>query len=78
MFDSIKRFGIIACLSLGLAFLMAMPVDVHAQAATGGIRGAVTDVTGAALPGATVTAKNPATGLESKTTTNSEGYFSIP
>src|SRR5262245_56801756 len=45
------------------------------QAATGNIRGAVTDPNGEALPNATVTIKNVETGLERKLTTNSEGLY---
>ena len=78
MFASMKRLGGLVSLLLGLAVLMMTPVEVRGQAATGGIRGSITDSNGAALPGATVTAKNPATGIETKTTANSEGYFSVP
>jgi len=46
-----------------------------AQAATGNIRGAVTDPNGEALPNATVTIKNVETGLERKLITNSEGLY---
>lgn len=49
-----------------------------AQSATGGIRGVVTDATGASLPSATVIAKNLATGVEVKTTTTGEGFYSVP
>ncbi|MBI1760285.1 MAG: TonB-dependent receptor [Acidobacteria bacterium] len=57
--------------------LLAAPLS-FAQSATGGIRGSVTDPNGAAIPNATITAKNPATGLELKTTSNSEGLYSVP
>src|SRR5262249_32540903 len=49
-----------------------------AQTATGGLRGVVTDPSGAALHGANVVARNSATGTEIRTTTNSEGIYSIP
>src|SRR5262245_48779126 len=45
------------------------------QAATGNIRGAVTDPNREALSNATVTIKNLETGLERKLTTNSEGLY---
>jgi carboxypeptidase family protein len=45
------------------------------QAATGNIRGAVTDPNGEAVSNATVTVKNVETGLERKLTTNSEGLY---
>jgi carboxypeptidase family protein len=45
------------------------------QAATGNIRGAVTDPNGEAVTNATVTIKNVETGLERKLTTNSEGLY---
>ncbi|QQS48981.1 MAG: TonB-dependent receptor [Acidobacteriota bacterium] len=49
-----------------------------AQSATGGLRGVVTDVDGASLPGASVMARNAATGAELRTTTNSEGVYTFP
>src|SRR5512145_2805047 len=45
------------------------------QAATGNIRGGVTDPNGEAVPNTTVTIKNVETGLERKLTTNSEGLY---
>ena len=45
------------------------------QAATGNIRGAVTDPNGEAVSNATVTIKNIGTGLDRKLTTNSEGLY---
>lgn len=56
--------------------LMAMPSDVSAQAG-GGIRGTVTDAAGAVVPGATVTAKNVATGVETKRQTTDSGLYVI-
>jgi hypothetical protein len=50
----------------------------YAQGSTGSITGAVLDPTGAVIAGATVTAKNVATGAESKTTSTSGGTFTIP
>ncbi|MFN0123293.1 MAG: TonB-dependent receptor domain-containing protein, partial [Blastocatellia bacterium] len=58
--------------------LVLLPTQAFSQSATGGIRGAVTDANGAALPNATVAAKNAATGLDLKTTTNSEGIYAFP
>lgn len=58
--------------------LVLSAATMLAQTATGGIRGAVTDASGAALPGATVIAKNLATGFETRTTATSEGIYSIP
>ena len=57
--------------------LCAMATSALAQTASGGLRGAITDATGAALPNATVTAKNIATGAEFKTTATSDGAYSI-
>jgi len=49
---------------------------VHAQAtATGNLVGVVTDATGAALPGATVTATNKGTNAQRTVTSNSSGQY---
>jgi hypothetical protein len=62
----------------GVVGLCSCPSTGQAQTATGGIRGTVSDAAEAAIPGATITARNPATGAESKTVTNSEGLYTLP
>lgn len=49
---------------------------LHAQA-LGGVNGTVTDSTGASVPGAKITALNPATGVSAHATTSSVGTFTI-
>ncbi|MCX7753590.1 MAG: Plug and carboxypeptidase regulatory-like domain-containing protein, partial [Blastocatellia bacterium] len=66
------------CLILGAAFLPYLTTPIAAQTTTGGLRGVVMDVTGAIVPGATVVAKNVATGVEHRTTATSEGIYTIP
>jgi outer membrane receptor protein involved in Fe transport len=51
---------------------------VMAQATTGSLTGSVMDVSGAVIPDADVTAKNVGTGIETKTKSNSDGYYNIP
>src|ERR1700733_4158260 len=64
--------GIVACLlaSFFCSFL-------HAQA-TGSISGTVSDATGSAVRGATVTVKAPATGLSRSATTDEKGEYVVP
>ncbi|MBA4183627.1 MAG: carboxypeptidase regulatory-like domain-containing protein, partial [Acidobacteria bacterium] len=56
--------------SVGAAF-------AQAQASTADLRGLVTDPNDAIVPGATVTAKNAATGITRTVTTNDEGTYQI-
>jgi outer membrane receptor protein involved in Fe transport len=63
---------------LSVVMLLLSAPSLFAQSATGGIRGAVNDANGAALPNAAVTAKNVATGVDLKTTSNSEGIYAFP
>ncbi len=69
-----RRALIILCLSVGSSpSLLAQRSD---RAIVGGV---VTDAQGAALPGATVTVRNEATGVQSVTATNNAGaYTSAP
>ena len=57
------------------ALLTATPL--HAQVATGTILGNVTDSSGAAVPGATVTATNVDTQLSRDTTTDESGQYAL-
>jgi hypothetical protein len=66
-------------LKLTLAFavmLVASAVCASAQT-TGSISGSVLDEKGAAIPGATVTARNPETNLSRVTQTDSDGRYSL-
>jgi hypothetical protein len=65
-------------LSVALLFFFSLsPNAARAQTVTGNITGAVTDPSGAALVGATVTAHNVRTGVESRATTNQAGVYNI-
>jgi outer membrane receptor protein involved in Fe transport len=73
-----SKSGIVATVLIGAAMLFCFSMAALAQTATGGLRGVITDASGAALPGATVTARNVATSVETKTTATGEGVYSIP
>lgn len=63
-----------------LCFTLALtpaPLMAQSQASTGQIAGSVVDNQGAVISGATVKAKNSATGLEQSATTSDAGLFSI-
>ena len=55
-----------------------LPAPAHAQATRGTILGTITDQTGAALPGATVTATETRTNVSHNTVTNETGNFTFP
>ncbi|NDQ55549.1 MAG: TonB-dependent receptor [Acidipila sp.] len=57
--------------------LCVLPMMSYAQAISGDIVGTVTDKSGGAVPGATVTAENVATGVKSSTTTNDHGEYRL-
>ena len=63
---------------LAIAVLLGLTPVLQAQVTSGSIFGSVTDQTGALVPGATVTATAPATGVTRTTTSNSGGTFSLP
>src|ERR1044072_3347196 len=61
-----------------LALLIALvPVALFAQSSNGSISGVVSDDSGAALPGVTVTATNTATGVARTTVSNATGHYQI-
>jgi len=65
----VKR-AVVLCLIVAASL---WPRPVAAQAVTGTILGSVTDTTGAAVPGATVTLTNLGTGLTRTVVTDSVG-----
>src|SRR6266540_3978049 len=74
-----KSLGKLAAFSLSLMmmlFIFSMPV--MAQATTGELKGTVVDQNGAAVPGATVTAKNDDTGIETTVTAGGDGGYDFP
>jgi hypothetical protein len=74
-----KKLSFIAIkLLIGLVLVLSLSHTAKGQTTTGGIRGVITDSTGAVLPNAKVTAKNLATGLVLQSTSNGEGIYSFP
>ncbi len=64
--------------ALAACVLLAMAASASAQTATSTVVGLVTDTSGAALSGATVTARHVATGTTRSVTTDSVGRYSLP
>src|SRR5437879_8522024 len=60
-----------------LTLFLVCAVAAIAQTGTSNITGSVRDVNGAVVPGATVTAKNEATGVTSTQTTNDSGLYAF-
>ncbi|HWW59818.1 MAG TPA: carboxypeptidase regulatory-like domain-containing protein, partial [Thermoanaerobaculia bacterium] len=60
-----------------LLTILLLPVVAFAQSSNGSISGSVTDDSGAAIPGVTVTATNLATGATRSAQSNTTGYFQI-
>lgn len=73
---SFRSLGVVACL-LATSFLGNSPA-AKAQTFRGTILGTITDSSGAAIPGATVTIKNVDTGLTRKVTTAEDGSYAAP
>src|SRR5687767_1958297 len=67
-----KRFQFLAGL-----IVLTLATPVLAQRITAGIRGTVTDSSGATVPGATVTIKGEGTGLTRSATTNAAGQYNF-
>ena len=55
-----------------------LPLGAQTQAINGSIRGRITDPAGSAIPAATVTVTNTATGFTRDAQTGDDGYFVIP
>jgi len=68
--------------NIGLLFLLLLvalaPLPAFAQSSNGTISGTITDDTGAALPGVSVTATNVATSVTRTVVTNATGHYDTP
>jgi hypothetical protein len=58
--------------------MMSCAAQAHAQVVGANLAGTVKDASGAAVPGATVSVKNVATGTVRELTSDSAGYYSLP
>src|SRR5258706_3455597 len=67
-----------AVTTLGALVFFMFSILAYGQAQSGTLRGTVTDPNGGVVAGATVTAKNSASGVSTPTTTNGEGNYQIP
>jgi hypothetical protein len=70
-----KTFQLCSLLAVILTF--ANVAFGQAQSAAADLQGVVKDATGAVVPNATVTARNPATNLSRTATSNDEGFYRI-
>jgi hypothetical protein len=64
--------------AVGALFLLLCAPAIYGQGAVGTLNGTVLDQAGAVVPGATVVARNIATGVETSTTTTSAGAYTLP
>jgi len=70
--------SVLACISVAILFFCCEGARAQNAISGGSISGVVTDASGAAVPGATITASNPATGVAAKTRSNSSGFYNFP
>jgi hypothetical protein len=75
MKQSFLRSAVQLCCSLLVVFFFALPA--FAQQTLGALNGTVLDPTGAAVPGATVTATDAAINVSRSTTTQGNGFYQI-
>ncbi|MEO6487922.1 MAG: carboxypeptidase-like regulatory domain-containing protein, partial [Thermoanaerobaculia bacterium] len=71
-----RSASIVLVVLLSVLTLAALPLS--AQTVTGTLQGTVTDSSGSALPGVTVTIRNSETGLERVVVTDERGFFNAP
>ena len=73
-----KRLAFGFSVVVALAISLSVSVCVYAQVAGATLSGTVSDSSGAAMPNATVSIKNTATGVARDVTTDAAGFYSAP
>ncbi|MHB8484303.1 MAG: TonB-dependent receptor domain-containing protein [Candidatus Acidiferrales bacterium] len=69
--------SIFVCVCLAVLLFCCAGAQAQNAISGGSISGVVTDESGAAVPGATITASNAATGVVAKTRSNSSGFYNF-
>jgi hypothetical protein len=72
------RRALSAALTATALALLAFSSPAHAQAVRGALLGNISDSSGSAVPGATITVTDQGTSISSTTVTNQDGYFTFP
>jgi len=73
----VSHLKFLKILSIGAAVLLASAAVAIAQTSNASIVGTVTDPSGAAIPGATITVTNTATGISREVTTSEVGTYRV-
>jgi hypothetical protein len=73
--EGVRMLTMTTLLALLCALVPAKGAFAQASSSTGRIEGTVTDSTGGAIAGATVTARNTATGIAARQTTDNTGHY---
>jgi hypothetical protein len=73
----LKKMPAVLAVGLGVFFLLCLPAASHAQSTHGSILGNVTDNTGAAIPGATVTVTDEQKGTAVTVQSNEAGEYEV-
>ncbi|MFZ3214697.1 MAG: TonB-dependent receptor [Candidatus Acidiferrales bacterium] len=73
-----RRWGVVIAIVCAMLLMMLAATPGWAQTFRGTIQGTVTDSSGAALVGATVTIHNVGTGIDRITQTNNDGSYLVP
>ena len=66
------------CTFAALVVCTLVSLQLDSQVVGGTLSGAITDASGAAIPGAQVIIKNAATGVSTAVTTNGQGIYNAP
>ncbi|HKR66562.1 MAG TPA: TonB-dependent receptor [Thermoanaerobaculia bacterium] len=64
-------------IAVALAVALLLPISLYAQASGSTLSGRVTDASGGAVPGVTVTATNASTGLQRTAVTDADGMYRL-
>ena len=74
----VAKFASSFAIAITVFFSLFVAVPAHAQVSGATLSGTVTDASGSAVPNATVSVRNTATGIAREVTTDSAGFYSVP
>jgi hypothetical protein len=74
----VRKLATVFAIFLAIVLNLSLAISTYSQVTGATLSGTVTDASGAAVPGASISAKNTTTGITVEATADANGFYNIP